>query len=715
MDCFHLAYVPAATNDIALDDNVSSRKKPCSDGDGEIRCRPIVAIRRASCLRLYRHHRRYESGKDHVYTAEADPFLPRHSSASSPAELSADKENFGEANVLLAVLVPNSLTRSLINLIDSHNNIQENDSENREVLNQQIIDAELELRQSIHPCLWGNGLRNTSLNDIKSNKEHGKETATIEESTSSSPLFVCEIITSDDVTNFPTDVVILSFENRNNNENKQDDRCQIISHYINLINHDTASGAPWFVLKAFPLCNLSVLPVNSDTADMNSKVNAAALPCCPVCLNLIEPTHVGLPQLKPQYKCSRWCSESNNFNDNNIHHFISPLPECVACQVIVRRGVVTSMELKSSTINRLETVDSNLHLSWRAETNDQDQHNQIIRESPPSRSSNSCYKCGMSTTLWVCLTCGVVGCGRYTRKHAEDHYTSERHPYSFELATGRIWDYDNSTFVHRKDLIECPVMSLNWGNAFQDGPSSTLIARSTLGDDNQQLGSLFSESESSNVGWRKDNVFGYRHRSSGLDGSIASGSSTLNPTTTLESKLTVPTKKSLMISEEFEALLHSALDDQSQHYEGEISRLRATLASSRMQGVQISDRESREIHALQKNIESLLLESEKLSAVLLEAQTNELKLKSTSQRLLREQSVSKALLEKIHQETMTEHESGKLRLEDLEMQVADLTANLRMMAQLKEEEIGGTICGTVGGENDGKQQKKKKGKKKGGR
>jgi hypothetical protein len=134
-----------------------------------------------------------------------------------------------------------------------------------------------------------------------------------------------------------------------------------------------------------------------------------------------------------------------------------------------------------------------------------------------------------------------------------------------------------------------------------------------------------------------------------------------------------------------------------------------------MQGVQISDRESREIHALQKNIESLLLESEKLSAVLLEAQTNELKLKSISQRLLREQSVSKALLEKIHQETMKEHESGKMRLEDLEMQVADLTANLRMMAQLKEEEIGGTICGTVGGETGGKKRDKKKGKKKGGR
>lgn len=702
MDCFHLAYVPAVTN-IALDDVLSSRKTPSSDGRDAIRCRPIVALRRASSLRLYRCHRRHEhkSGYDHAYTAEADLLLPRHSSASSLTALSSKRENFGDANILLAVLVPNYLTRSLINMIDSHNNPQEDDSDNRKVLNQKIIDAELELRQTIHPCLGGNGLRNTSLNDIKSN------TATIEESTSSS-LIVCEIITSNDVTNIPTDVVILSCENIHNDVNKQDDQFQFISQYINLINHDTASGAPWFVLKAFPVSNLSVLPVNSDsdTVDVNTKVNAVALPCCPVCLNLIEPTHLGLPQLKPQHKCSRWCSESNNFNDNNIHHFISPLPECVACQVIVRRGV-TSRELKSSIANRLETVDSNLH--------DQERHNHIRGEAPPVRSSqsNSCYQCGMSTTLWVCLTCGLVGCGRYTRKHAEDHYTSERHPYSLELATGRIWDYDNSTFVHRKDLIECPVMSLNWGIAFQEGPSSPLIAHSTLGDDSQQFGSLFSESESSNVGFRKDDVFGYRHQSSGPDGSIASGSSTLNLTTTLESKLTVPPKKSLMISEEFEALLHSALDDQSQHYEGEISRLRATLASSRMQGVQISDQESREIHALQKDIESLLRESEKLSAVLLESQTNELKLKSISQRLLREQSVSKALLEKIHHETMKEHESGKMSLEDLEMQVADLTANLRMMAQLKEEEIGGTICGTVGGEN--KKRDKKKGKKKGGR
>jgi predicted nucleic acid-binding Zn-ribbon protein len=170
-----------------------------------------------------------------------------------------------------------------------------------------------------------------------------------------------------------------------------------------------------------------------------------------------------------------------------------------------------------------------------------------------------------------------------------------------------------------------------------------------------------------------------------------------------------------MISQEYEALLHSALEDQSQHYEGEISCLRATLASSRMQGIQISDRESREIHALQKDSERLKQDSETLSASLLEAQTKEAKLRSMSQRLLREQSISKELLEKIRKETLAEHESARWRMEDLEMQVADLTANLRMMSQLGEEERGGTICGTIGGEDGGKKSGKKsrKGKKKG--
>ena len=802
MESFHLAYIPTTDT---LDD-VSCRMSRSNEvGKGR-----AMAIRRASSLRLYRCHRHRAQGgesngqEDDFCTADSsvnsaadnaeqrdencpccyraescsqDSLLPSRSFDVSLSAIDSEvfddapeimngnekkPRNFRDANLLLAVLVPSCLTRSLCEVVDSQTIIQDKDSFDREIANQQIIDAELELRQSIHPCLCSNERRRIAhLDSVKSNEERerfdAQQSETIGENTPSSTTYtqmlVCGIITSNNVsncTNFPADVVLLTPDNTlptftNNGRKKHIDRYRIISYFIDLLNHETASGAPWSVLKVFPVSSLSILPMNLGTTSENTMRNpeakafdVAALPCCPVCLNLIEPTHLGLPQLKPRHKCSQWCSGSNDHHDSNINSNqhsrchacvnemnVFPLPQCVACQVISGRGI--AVESKSNVPNPFQTIESQLLMSsaapWRASANRQDQNDQGGIAAPPDHSSsgrtfqsNSCYQCGMSTTLWVCLTCGVVGCGRYTRKHAAQHYSLEGHPYSFELATGRIWCYDKGTFVHRRDLVECPVLSLIWGIAVAGAEyqRSPLIDSSNFGG-SQQRGESLAESDN-NDEWRKERPgeSNNRHRSHGLDNSIASCHNDLNHNR-FDSKLEAPPKKSIMISQEYEALLHSALEDQSQHYEGEIFCLRATLASSRMQGIQISDRESREIHALQKDSERLKQDSETLSASLLEAQTKEAKLRSMSQRLLREQSISKELLEKIRKETLAEHESARWRMEDLEMQVADLTANLRMMSQLGEEERGGTICGTIGGEDGGKKRGKKsrKGKKKG--
>merc|ERR1712146_632635 len=40
------------------------------------------------------------------------------------------------------------------------------------------------------------------------------------------------------------------------------------------------------------------------------------------------------------------------------------------------------------------------------------------------------------------------GCGRYSSKHAEQHYKDSQHVFSMELATGRIWHYEEDAFVH---------------------------------------------------------------------------------------------------------------------------------------------------------------------------------------------------------------------------------------------------------------------------
>lgn len=58
-----------------------------------------------------------------------------------------------------------------------------------------------------------------------------------------------------------------------------------------------------------------------------------------------------------------------------------------------------------------------------------------------------CRSCGVSDNIWMCLQCGHTGCGRYTAQHAQQHYSVSKHPFSLELATGRVWQYGIEDFV----------------------------------------------------------------------------------------------------------------------------------------------------------------------------------------------------------------------------------------------------------------------------
>lgn len=54
-----------------------------------------------------------------------------------------------------------------------------------------------------------------------------------------------------------------------------------------------------------------------------------------------------------------------------------------------------------------------------------------------------------SQSLWMCLVCGHVGCGRFSGKHAEAHFEESGHTYAYELETQRVWDYAGDQYVHR--------------------------------------------------------------------------------------------------------------------------------------------------------------------------------------------------------------------------------------------------------------------------
>ncbi|XP_023012305.2 BRCA1-associated protein [Leptinotarsa decemlineata] len=74
-------------------------------------------------------------------------------------------------------------------------------------------------------------------------------------------------------------------------------------------------------------------------------------------------------------------------------------------------------------------------------------------QSPEQAATSECEQCGSTApspdSLWICLICGHVGCGRYQGGHAASHYRESGHCYALQLGSHRVWDYKGDNFVHR--------------------------------------------------------------------------------------------------------------------------------------------------------------------------------------------------------------------------------------------------------------------------
>jgi hypothetical protein len=186
-----------------------------------------------------------------------------------------------------------------------------------------------------------------------------------------------------------------------------------------------------------------------------------------------------------------------------------------------------------------------------------------------------------------------------------------------------------------------------------------------------------------------------------------------NATTTPYIEVEKSSKKAVMIGEEYEALLQSALEDQAQHYEGEITSLRAELTAALVDKNAMTPDEAKEIENLRSDISKIRKEIGNSSKELLEAQALEAGLRATSQKLLTEQQNSNDLLKNIQEEHRRENELGKMQIEDLEQQITDLSANLRMRQKFSQsDELNNAqIFGTTSPEP--RAQGNRRGKKKG--
>jgi len=391
-----------------------------------------------------------------------------------------------------------------------------------------------------------------------------------------------------------------------------------IDHLLEVTNGQTVLSGPEAVLKIILISDLAF----QWDGDIQSKVAAARSaprshfdwPTCPVCLHRIDQLRLGLPKPKSHQMCSKFCPAPSSLVSSGLEsgcaqqRLLKPWPSpsrCLTCSVIDRYWK-TQVE---SAMNHDEEPFNH--------------HNLIC-----------CYQCRLTETIWVCLTCGFVGCGRYSNKHSVEHFEETGHPYSLELATLRIWDYATGTFAHRADLLDCP--------------SSPPVMHPWIRQRQQ--------------------------------------SAQMNNASAWHAGPSKSPKKASMIGDEYEALLQSALEEQAQHFEGEITSTRARLTQENMDESTITPEEAAEIAQLKQEIASFRNEVDRVGRELVDWQGKEAGHRAKSQKLLREQQVVTELLRNLKEEIAKERQNGTLQVEELELQIADLKANQKMRHQFSQDQ-----------------------------
>lgn len=164
-------------------------------------------------------------------------------------------------------------------------------------------------------------------------------------------------------------------------------------------------------------------PFTNETSITNGEIGSSRklmpkyveLATCPVCLDRLDSSVTGLFTIPCQHTFHSSCL--SKWTDDT-------------CPVCRYSNKDRSSKL-SSEFSMLNVLDDNI-----ATTQNLD-------------STEKCMTCGLEEHLWICLICGNVGCGRYEKQHAIDHWENTGHCFAMETNTQRVWDYAEDGYVHR--------------------------------------------------------------------------------------------------------------------------------------------------------------------------------------------------------------------------------------------------------------------------
>ncbi|KAL0818047.1 hypothetical protein ABMA28_008586 [Loxostege sticticalis] len=182
--------------------------------------------------------------------------------------------------------------------------------------------------------------------------------------------------------------------------------------------HETFDGVPYSSLEPNALCHMAWVSRVEWARDGTPPPSHTELPTCPVCLERMDESVAGVLSVQCAHAFHSACL---------VRWRDARCPVCRCAQTPEPRvGARCAMCELAAEEDGEESRDN---ISGVAEGLGLD---------------------GVEAgTLWICLICGNVGCGRYEGGHAAKHFLASNHTYALQLGSNRVWDYAGDNFVHR--------------------------------------------------------------------------------------------------------------------------------------------------------------------------------------------------------------------------------------------------------------------------
>ncbi|KAG1176747.1 hypothetical protein G6F70_003265 [Rhizopus microsporus] len=288
-------------------------------------------------------------------------------------------------------------------------------------------------------------------------------------------------------------------------------------------------------LETYLISDKKQFPYMKDTLsqDLVRKVTDLELPTCPVCLERMDESITGLLSIQCRHTVQCYCIDKWGHG------------KCSVCRHS-QRPVLTDPRRQPQMQQQL---------------------------------FGECFECQSTDSLWICMICGHIGCGRYQEAHAYDHYMATNHLYALEIETQRIWDYLGDGYVHRllQNMVDGAIVELP--------PNEANSSKSSLGHSHDEDEPKSGDSSTKN-------------------------SSIIRPTDGMMNKLE-------NISTEYTFMLTSQMDSQRMYYEDQLDTLTkqaSTIESEiqRMTDYLNSVQQAQEhLKETDTNLEHILIENKK--------------------------------------------------------------------------------------------------------